>query len=63
MKLFGSAVDAGIVWDGPEVEAFQGAQRLLKLVVRQALRVEGSLPLRWGDAEPSPFVQRTGEWE
>ncbi|HEY3046720.1 MAG TPA: pyridoxamine 5'-phosphate oxidase family protein [Polaromonas sp.] len=56
------AVTAEIVWDGPEVEAFEGAQRLLRFKVRSMKRVEASLPLRWGPAELSPVLQATGAW-
>ena len=56
------AVDAELIWDGPEVAAFQGAQRLLRFRVRQAIRVEASLPLRWGEAELSPALSGMGSW-
>jgi len=36
-----------IVMEGPEVQAFHGAQRLLHLEVVSALRATGALPLRW----------------
>ncbi|QGW84510.1 pyridoxamine 5'-phosphate oxidase family protein [Variovorax paradoxus] len=53
---------AEIVWDGPEVAAFEGAERLLRLRVGQVLRRRGALPLRWGGAELSPHLARTGRW-
>jgi predicted pyridoxine 5'-phosphate oxidase superfamily flavin-nucleotide-binding protein len=56
------AVHAEIIWEGAEVDAFEGAERLLRLRVREARRVEGSLPLRWGEAQRSPFLESTGEW-
>jgi len=56
------AVDAQIIWDGPEVEAFDGAQRLLRFTVRQMQRSEAALPLRWGAAAPSPYLDATGSW-
>ena len=57
------AVDVEIIWDGAEVRAFEGAQRLLRFHIKQALRVEASLPLRWGAAELSPVLTSTGSWE
>jgi predicted pyridoxine 5'-phosphate oxidase superfamily flavin-nucleotide-binding protein len=57
------AGDAEIIWEGGEVAAFAGAQRLLRLRVRAAIRVEASLPLRWGEAERSPFLEGTGVWK
>ncbi|MCR8957469.1 pyridoxamine 5'-phosphate oxidase family protein [Variovorax sp. S2] len=53
---------AEIVWDGPEVAAFEGAERLLRLRVEQVLRRPGALPLRWGGAEVSPHLARMGHW-
>ncbi len=57
------AADARIVWEGAELDAFAGAERLLRLRVREARRLEASLPLRWGKAEISPFLERTGSWD
>ena len=56
------AVKAEIVWDGPELRAFEGAQRLLRFTVTEMRRVEASLPLRWGVAEISPVLAGTGDW-
>jgi uncharacterized protein len=56
------AVDAEIIWEGADVEAFPGAERLLRLTVREVLHRPAALPLRWSAAEPSPFVAATGVW-
>ncbi len=56
------AVTAEIVWEGAELQAFEGAQRLLKLKVVSSRRVEAALPLRWGAAELSPVLAATGQW-
>jgi hypothetical protein len=56
------AVKADIVWDGPELRAFEGAQRLLRFNVLQMRRVEGALPLRWGAAELSTALAGMGRW-
>lgn len=56
------AVTAELIWDGPEVAAFKGAERLLRFHVEQAIRVEASLPLRWSEAEPSPALAPMGSW-
>jgi len=61
-ELLHLAATAEIVWDGPEVAAFEGAERLLRLRVEQVLRRPGALPLRWGGAEVSPHLARTGRW-
>jgi len=57
------AVEAQIIWDGPEVAAFEGAKRLLRFTVREMLRTEAALPLRWGAAAQSPFLDATGAWK
>lgn len=61
-ELLHLTATAEIVWDGPEVAAFEGAERLLRLRVEQVLRRPGALPLRWGGAEVSPHLARTGRW-
>jgi predicted pyridoxine 5'-phosphate oxidase superfamily flavin-nucleotide-binding protein len=50
------AVAAEIVWDGPELAALEGAQRLLRFTLLSMKRVPASLPLRWGEAQLSPYL-------
>ncbi len=57
------AVTAEILWDGDALSGFTGAERLLRFSVQQAMRVSGAMPLRWGSAEPSPHLARTGAWK
>jgi predicted pyridoxine 5'-phosphate oxidase superfamily flavin-nucleotide-binding protein len=61
-ELLHLTATAEIVWDGPDVAAFEGAERLLRLRVEQVLRRPGALPLRWGGAEVSPHLARMGRW-
>jgi uncharacterized protein len=56
------AVEADIIWDGPALRAFEGAQRLLRFRVKRMRRLEAALPLRWGPSEQSPVLQSTGRW-
>ncbi len=56
-------VDAEIIWDGQEVQAFAGAERLMRFHVREAVRNVAALPLRWSAPEPSMFLDRTGNWQ
>lgn len=56
------AADAEIIWNGRELDAFDGAERLLRLRVREMKHVKGALPLRWSEARLSPFLARTGTW-
>jgi len=56
------AVEASIIWNGPKVTAYAGAERLLKFDISEVKRVEAGLPLRWGAAELSPMLSHTGAW-
>ncbi|WP_323140254.1 pyridoxamine 5'-phosphate oxidase family protein [Massilia phyllosphaerae] len=56
------AVEGEIVWDGPLVAAFEGAERLLRLRVREVVRNVAALPLRWSAAQPAAQLARTGDW-
>lgn len=53
---------AHIVWDGPEVAAFAGAQRLLRVTVELSRLRRRALPLRWTMPEPAPQLADTGSW-
>ena len=53
---------AEIVWDGADVEAFAGAERLIRFRAETVIRVEDSLPLRFRFEEYSPVLERTGSW-
>lgn len=52
------AVVAEIIWEGEQIGAFEGAERLLRFRVCAARHVQASLPLRWGAAQLSPFLEK-----
>jgi hypothetical protein len=52
-----------IVWDGEEVEAFAGAERLLRFRAEEVIRVAGSLPLQFAFGDYSPQLNFTGTWD
>ncbi|HUL64033.1 MAG TPA: pyridoxamine 5'-phosphate oxidase family protein [Burkholderiaceae bacterium] len=54
---------AAIIWDGPEVEALTGAQRLLRVTVTRSRWFEGALPLRWSAPQPAAQLAATGIWQ
>jgi ferredoxin-NADP reductase/predicted pyridoxine 5'-phosphate oxidase superfamily flavin-nucleotide-binding protein/ferredoxin len=56
------AVEAEIIWDGPQLQAFVGAERLLRFHVREVVRNIGALPFRWSAPQPASQVARTGNW-
>lgn len=48
------AVVAEMIWEGAELAAFEGAQRLVRFHVREVRRSRGALPFRWSDVEFAP---------
>lgn len=58
LSLTGSA---RVIWEGPEVGAFAGAERLLELRVDRGL-LWPSIAKGWSRPEPSPHLQGTGSW-
>ncbi|WP_176046175.1 pyridoxamine 5'-phosphate oxidase family protein [Burkholderia sp. BCC1644] len=48
------AARAEIVWDGPLVASFDGAQRVVRFHVREVRRLRAVLPFRWSAVERAP---------
>ncbi|WP_175981044.1 pyridoxamine 5'-phosphate oxidase family protein [Burkholderia sp. BCC1630] len=48
------AARAEIVWDGPLVASFDGAQRVVRFHVREVRRMRAVLPFRWSGVERAP---------
>jgi predicted pyridoxine 5'-phosphate oxidase superfamily flavin-nucleotide-binding protein len=55
--------EARVDWDGPEIEAFAGAQRLLRFRVRRGVLIENGLPLRWTSPLAPQQLAATGSWD
>jgi predicted pyridoxine 5'-phosphate oxidase superfamily flavin-nucleotide-binding protein len=53
---------ARVIWDGPAVAAFPGAERLVSFRVEAGCLLERALPLRFSRAVPSPQLTGTGIW-
>lgn len=53
---------AEIVWDGAELAAFAGAQRLLRVTVDEGRFVPGAVPLRGAAPAYAPQLAETGAW-
>jgi uncharacterized protein len=53
---------AEVIWEGPEISAYPGAERLLRFHLDRGHRVVGSLPLRWSEPVFSPHLDRMGRW-
>jgi uncharacterized protein len=56
------AGDTEILWEGPEVRAFRGAERLWRVRPSHGRWLRGALPLRLVFREISPQSLRTGTW-
>ena len=54
---------AETIWDGDELGAFDGAERLVRITVEEIIRVEGSLPLRSDFRGYALDLDRTGSWQ
>jgi hypothetical protein len=59
LSLTGSA---HVIWDGPELDSFEGADRLLSFEVESGVLLEAALPLRFEGLVPSPDLADTGIW-
>lgn len=55
--------DAEIVFDSPEIEAFQGAERLWRFTPRIVILRAAAMPLRWTFFSWSPNSLMTGDWD
>lgn len=53
---------ATIIAGGPEVDAFVGAQRLLRIEVDAGEWTPQALPLRWSAPQPASQLAATGHW-
>lgn len=51
-----------VVWDGPEVERFDAAERLMRFTLEDFIHAEGALPFEWSFGEYSPVLEKTGDW-
>jgi hypothetical protein len=56
------ATTGELIWDGPALAAFPGAQRLVQFRIRHVRRVSAALPLRWSSGEVSPHIAGMGPW-
>lgn len=54
---------ARVIWDGLEVEAFKGAERLVEFVVDEWIHIPQAYLFNWSEEELSPLLTLTGNWE
>jgi len=55
--------EAKIDWDSPEIEFFEGAQRLLQFELTEGRLIKNAIPARWSKPRFSPNSELTGTWE
>ncbi|HKO50848.1 MAG TPA: pyridoxamine 5'-phosphate oxidase family protein [Polyangiaceae bacterium] len=53
---------AQVIWEGPELDSFAGADRLLTFQVESGVFLERALPLRFEGLALSPDLAETGTW-
>lgn len=52
-----------VIWGGPRLEAFEGAERLVELTVESARTIAAGFRLRGSAPRPAPELAWTGSWE
>ncbi|PCI61356.1 MAG: oxidoreductase [Kordiimonadales bacterium] len=57
------AATADIIWDGDQLKAFKGAERLIRARISKVIRVENSLPFRWTFNSYAPNLAKLGSWD
>ena len=57
------AGEAEVQWDGPEVEAFAGAQRLIHVTPSRTVLGKAALPIAGKFVQAWPLLENTGAWE
>ncbi len=60
--LLSLTCDTEIVWEGPEVASFEGAQRLVRARVVSGALLRDVVPLRWTPVTPARENASTGTW-
>jgi ferredoxin-NADP reductase/predicted pyridoxine 5'-phosphate oxidase superfamily flavin-nucleotide-binding protein len=51
-----------IVWEGPELKAWVGAERLWKVTISHGWRLQNALPFRWTFQDCAPTTELTAAW-
>jgi len=51
-----------ILWDGPELAAFAGAERLVRFRVGRGVLLDGAIPFSWSEPGFAKQLAHTGSW-
>jgi predicted pyridoxine 5'-phosphate oxidase superfamily flavin-nucleotide-binding protein len=57
------AGEAEVEWDGPNVEAFKGAERLIHVTPSRVILGKSILPIQGSLVDTWPILQETGSWD
>ena len=55
--------DAEILWDDPDTQYFEGAERLWRFKIKEGRWLENALPFRWQFNDYADTTQVTGTWK
>lgn len=53
---------ASVIWETDDIKSFDGAERFIKISVKQCVRLEKFMPITGELIEPSPVLEKTGTW-
>jgi len=53
---------AEVIWEGIDLNEYEGAERLVRFRLDEAIYIADAYPLKWSDAEASPFLGATDSW-
>lgn len=53
---------AEIIWEGPEIDQFIGAERFVRFHAKEIIQQKNALPFRFDFEDYSPTLKRTGQW-
>lgn len=54
---------AEVIWEGKEVDAFTGAERLVRFKLTESILIKGGFPLTWTFSDFAPQLAFTGSWK
>lgn len=53
---------AEVIWDGIDLSEYEGAERLVRFKLDEAVYIPNAYPLKWSAVDASPFLAATDSW-
>ncbi|OUR60412.1 hypothetical protein A9Q74_13260 [Colwellia sp. 39_35_sub15_T18] len=53
---------AEVIWDGIDINEYEGAERLVRFKLDEAVYIPNAYPLKWSTVDASPFLAATDSW-